>query len=568
MAALGPPERYTDLKHGMMYPVMGMKRTILSIWIMIWLGAAAICPAGQSSPGPVTSGDGHILRMGINISAFDTLDPHFAASFADRMLVDMVFNGLIRFRPGLAPELEPDLAVDIPEPVTVNGRQTWTFHLRQGVYFHDAGDGKHREMRAGDVIASFEKTTDPARSAYAGGYAGISVDALDERTVRFTVDPPQSPLLFLPKVANYAGGFVVAAVPGPDGGPRLLGTGPFAIRGETGPTTFFLARHDPYFRGKPRLKGVEIHFLPETTSRLAAFEDHLDLICGESSARWVAGLRHKKDIIIDSFGVPETASIHFNTLYRPFADARVRKAVAHCLNRDLFLEPFGRDMARNVFSPAPPYMPGGLDEAEVRALNLHYPRDVETARGLLAAAGYGEGFEFDVVVSELIQIKTNYRTLQRLLAEIGIRMTIRLTDHATYHKMIRMNTNPIVIYEAFRPNTDELLSRFFHSESKVMTGRKMATNFSNYTGIDDLIEQARSERVTSTQIKLWEYAQIKLLEDMVVYPLHFRKHTYVRKPYLDYGHPLRDAIALYPQITEKTRLTSDYQRFVPGRDRL
>ena len=542
-----------------------LQKTGVTIGMVILLGAAVmagISLAGQAADGMGNESDAFapVLRMGINISGFDTLDPHFAASFADRILVDMVFNGLIRFKPGLAPELEPDLAVDIPEPVTVDGRQTWTFHLRSGVYFHKNRQGRHVAMTAADVVASYQKTMDPARSAYAGGYEGISVEALDPKTVRFTVNPPQSPLLFLPKVANYAGGFVVKSTRQKNGNPALLGTGPFAIRGETGPSTFSLDRHDLYFRGRPRLSGVDIYFLPETGPRLAAFEKNLDLICGESSARWVAQLKGYKDIIIDSFGVPETACIYFNILYPPFGDARVRKAVAYTLNRDLFLEPFGRKMAKNVFSPAPPYMPGGLTEEEVQALNLHYPRDLDKARALLSEAGYKDGFEFDVVASELIQIKKNYLTLKRQLEDVNIRMNIRLTDHATYHKMIRMNSNPIVIYEAFRPNTDELLSRFFHSESKVMTGLNMATNFSNYTGVDDLIEQARSERVTSTQIKLWEYAQIKLLEDMVVYPLHYRKHTYVRKTYLDYGHPLKDAIALYPQITEKTRLIPDGHR--------
>lgn len=512
--------------------------------------------------------DRPVLKVGVNISSFDTRDPHFAASFADRMLADMVYNGLIRFKPGLAPELEPDLALAIPEPVTINGNQTWTFRLRRGVYFHREKGRPGRELKACDVVDSFEKTTDPARSAYAGGYEGINIQALDERTVRFTVDPPQSPLLFLPKVANYAGGFVVVQAVDSQGENRLLGTGPFAIEGQTGPKTFFLSSHERYFRGAPLLAGVEIHFLPESEQRLSAFETGLDLICGESSSQWLEKVKGRKQILIDSFGVPETACIYFNTLSLPFADARVRKAVAHSLNRDQFLEPFGEDMAKNVFSPAPPHMPGGLGETEVKALNLDYPMNLEKARTLLAAAGYPQGFEFDVVVSELIQIKKNFLTLKQQLEKINIRMNIQLTDHATYHKMIRMNTNPIVVYEAFRPNTDELLSRFFHSESKVMTGENMATNFSNYTGIDDLIEQARSERMTSTQIKLWEYAQIKLLEDMVVYPLHFRKHTYVRKDYLDYGHPLRDAIALYPQITENTRLLNNGQRFIPGKDTL
>lgn len=528
--------------------MMIIARHAVAILLGIWV---ALAP-------PRAAARDNILRVGVNISAFDTLDPHFAASFADRMLADMVFNGLIRYKPGLAPELEPDLALEIPEPVTLNGKQTWTFRLRENVWFHGSPGRPPWELRAGDVVRSFEKTTDPVRSAYAGGYAGITILALNDWTVRFTVDPPQSPLLFLPKVANYAGGFVAAEVGEADwrGQRALVGTGPFAIQGQTGPRTFFLRPHQRYFRGSPRTAGVEIHFLPESDRRIAAFDRHLDLICGESSTAWVARVAGKKGIIIDSFGVPETACIYFNTLYPPFADTRVRKAVAYSLNRDLFLGPFGENMASNVYSPAPPHMPGGLSRDEVLALGLDYPRDIDAAKRRLAEAGYGGGFEFDVVVSELIQIKTNYQTLKRQLEAVNIRMNIRLTDHATYHKMIRTNANPLVIYEAFRPNTDELLSRFFHSESKVMTGRKMATNFSNYTGVDRLIEQARSERITSRQVKLWEYAQIKLLEDMVVYPLHFRKHTYVRKDFLDYGHPLRDAIALYPQITEKTRLAS------------
>lgn len=532
--------------------VRAMTVTVCLFWAMV-CHSAAPTPLSAKEAGIRNK----ILRMGVNVSGFDTLDPHFAAAFADRILADMVFSGLIRYKPGLAPELEPDLALNIPEPVTLNGKQTWTFRLRENVFFHSSPGRPAWEMTAADVVRSFEKAMDPDCSAYAGGYEGIAVEAIDRRTARFTVDPPQSPLLFLPKVVNYAGGFVAA---GAGGGqdrnrPPLVGTGPFAIHGPTAGGAFLLEPHSAYFRGTPRLAGVEIHFIPDSIQRIAALDSNrLDLICAETSAAWLAQVADKQHIIIDSFGVPETSCIHFNTLYPPFSDARVRKAVAYSLNRDLFLVPFGKDMVQNAFSPAPTYMPGGLGEQEVTALHLSYSRDIARARNLLAQAGYKDGFTFAVWGSELAQIKANYQTLKTQLAQVGIIMNIRLTDHASYHKKIRTNANPLVIYEAFRPNTDELLSRFFHSESTVVTGRKMATNFSNYTGIDHLIEQARSERITSRQIKLWEYAQIKLLEDMVVYPLHYRKQTYVRKTWVDFGHPLKNTAALYPQITERTRL--------------
>ena len=41
---------------------------------------------------------------------------------------------------------------------------------------------------------------------------------------------------------------------------------------------------------------------------------------------------------------------------------------------------------------------------------------------------------------------------------------------------------------------------------------------------------------------------------MVVYPLHFRQQAFARKDYLELGHPVTAAMALYPQITEKPRL--------------
>ena len=497
----------------------------------------------------------NVLRLGLNVSGFNTRDPHYAASFADRILADLVFNGLIRFTPGQAPNLEPDLAENIPEPQIINGKQTWTFFLKKGIYFQGEGPLRRREVTSEAVLRSFKKTMDPRRSAYAGGYQGIFIQALDRYTVRFTVDPPQSPLLFLPKVADYAGGFITAEVHDPrePESPRLLGTGPFKILGQFD-DRFVLTAHDHYFRGRPQLDGIEIFFVPRPADRLPAFRDYLDLMAGESNEGWVNRVMALDHARVNILGVQETATLHFNTRKPPFSDIRVRKAVAYALDREGFVHPFGETMAQSIFSPVPPYMPGGLSRDNVKAMGLDYPTNLDKARKLLADAGYPKGFRITTVASELDQYLKNARTLEAQLARVGIQLDLVLAGHARMHKLIRSQDYPLVLYEAFRPNTDEILSRFFHSESSVITGRAPATNFSHYDGIDALIEKARGERITLNQIKLWEYAQIKLLEDMVVYPLHFRQQAFARKDYLELGHPVTAAMALYPQITEKTRL--------------
>ena len=506
-----------------------------------------------------------VLRMGLHVSDFNTIDPHRAASTSDRIPADLMYNGLIRFQPGNCREMSPDLALEIPDPVMIRGRQTWTFHLRKDVVFHPIAGKPEKKLTARDVCRSFIRAADPIRSDYAGGYEGISVVVTGPYTLRFTVDPPQSPLLFLPKVADYAGGFIVSETVDAKGRMRLRGTGPFYLPSptDTDPPVH-LKSHDAYFRGRPRLAGVDILFLPEGSRRLQALlNSRVDIIVGESDARWLAPLYHRKEILVDSFGVSETSNIYFNTAFPPFSDIRVRKAVAYAVDRTRFLPHFGKDLVQPVLSPVPPYMPGGLPPEEVMALGLDYARDLHRARQLMEAAGYGDGFEMDVVVSEVDSFYHNYTTLKQQLVPIHITMNLHLVDHATMHRLIRQDVTPLVIYEAFRPNTDEYLSRFFHSSATVASGKSPATNFSHFSGIDSLIEKARLERFTSRQIKLWEYAQVKLLEEMVVLPLLHKNQVYVRRASVDYGHPLKATMALYPQFTELTTLLSSHGSIVP-----
>ena len=98
-----------------------------------------------------------ILRFGIDAADLSTLDPHFAAARNDRAVVDMIFNGLLRYKPGNSPLIEPDLAVSIPEPEIVDGKQVWTFELRRGVMCHPGPQTEAYELTADDVSTHCKK---------------------------------------------------------------------------------------------------------------------------------------------------------------------------------------------------------------------------------------------------------------------------------------------------------------------------------------------------------------------------------------------------------------------------
>jgi peptide/nickel transport system substrate-binding protein len=185
---------------------------------------------------------------------------------------------------------------------------------------------------------------------------------------------------------------------------------------------------------------------------------------------------------------------------------------------------------------------------------LDYARDLDQAKALLAEAGYADGFTLKLVTSERGHYLVNYQSLRDQLAAIKVEIDLEIVEHREMHKRIRRDENPIVIYVAWRPNADVFLTRFFHSNSAVMTGVSPDTNFSHYDKIDRLIEAARTARDPASQVRIWKQAQVKLLDDAVAYPLHYVNLVYARRTNVDYGHPLDAAMALYPQFTEKTHI--------------
>ena len=159
------------------------------------LGLALVAAALLVSP--AVSRAAGVLRLGQNASDIGSLDPHFATTTQDRSLVDMVFNGLVRYKPGDGSVFESDLAQSIPTPQTTGGKQVWTFQLRKGVMCHPMDGVPSYELTSEDVVYSLQKSADKNRSAYAADYTGMTVEAADASTVRITLDQPLSPVLFL-----------------------------------------------------------------------------------------------------------------------------------------------------------------------------------------------------------------------------------------------------------------------------------------------------------------------------------------------------------------------------------
>ncbi len=297
------------------------------------------------------------LRIGIASADAGVLDPHLNSTTPGRGFLQHIFSGLVPLRPGeMNPEnMEPDLAEHWEASAD---RRSWTFHLRRGAQCrHGFG-----EFTAEDAVFSLARAANRETSTFSSDYAAFErVEAVDRHTLRITLRitlRANVPSL-LGVVMNYAGGFMMckAAVEqmGNEGFRRRpIGTGPFAFA-ECVPQQFGrLVAHDQYFRGRPALREITLRFVPSDASRDLAFQaGELDMIHGRQDQAWFDRTRQVRGARVAALAPAEMSVIHLNMTMPPLDDIRVRRAVAHALNRDQEVQMRGRDTSVAAVSVVP-----------------------------------------------------------------------------------------------------------------------------------------------------------------------------------------------------------------------
>ena len=189
-----------------------------------------------------------------------SIDPALARS-SPADIVGALFSGLVKLDTNL--EVVPDVAEgwEVSEGGTV-----FTFTLRSNALFHDG-----RPVTAADFKYSWERALDPATESstaktFLGDIVGASemleglaqsvsgIEALDERTLRVTIDASRPAFLF--KLA-YPTAYVVDRANVEEGGADWTdapnGTGAFKLKVWQKDELLVLERNDEWYGGVPAL---------------------------------------------------------------------------------------------------------------------------------------------------------------------------------------------------------------------------------------------------------------------------------------------------------------------------
>ncbi|SEE29682.1 ABC transporter substrate-binding protein [Jiangella alba] len=364
--------------------------------------------SGDSGSGNGDGGDPKTFIFGASDDP-KTLDAAYVSDGESFRVIFQVYETLVQLEPGTT-EVVPGLAEEWE--VSDDGL-TYTFHLREGVSFHD---GEPFDAEA--VCFNFDRWynfTGPAQSGDVtyywqtvfGGFATKEVDsapdtsryqscaATDEFTATLTLTEPSSALLAglvlpafsiaSPKAIEEGGTDIVASgdsftYSGGFGSEVVAGTGPFQFvswdRGES----LVLERNEDYWGDAPALDEIIFRPIADPTARLQALQaGEIDAYEGVNAAD-IGAIEGNGDQVVErpAFNV---GYVGFNNKLPIFQNEKIRQAIAHALNRQGLLDaayPEGAVVANQFL---PPDQWGYNDSVE------GYEYDPDLARQLIQESG-------------------------------------------------------------------------------------------------------------------------------------------------------------------------------------
>lgn len=468
-----------------------------------------------------------VVKVGVAQRDLGAMDPAFGIGNGDEFPIRQVFNVLVGPKNGTT-ELRFDrLQGELAEKWEMSpDAKSFTFHLRKGVQWHRG----YGEFTADDVVFTIKRMQDPKTgSAYGSNFKEItSVEMTDKYTVTIRI-ANANPFFHALAMAPRFGGYVQPRKAMEELGDKFrhnpVGTGPFEFHSLEPKQKVVLKAFDQHWEGRPKIDMLETLYLPETAARTIAFvKGDVDMIEGATVPGWQNSLRRQKPDAVFALGRPGSIwAFHLNMTRKPLDDIRVRKAIAHALDQNVWIQAFG-DFVSRMNGIAPPGYYGAVEPEDVpKDPEWPYVFNPEKSKKLLAEAGFPNGFDIDVFVTEREEYKSNLLIIQEQLRKVGIRINLRVVEHTSYHNDIRKDLNTMVMYSSGQPPLTQAVLNAFYKSSAIVGKPTRNMNFSHYGDIagnsDALMQQANEETDDARRIAILKKAQIEIMWQVPSIPL-------------------------------------------------
>ena len=488
------------------------------------------------------------------------IDPHIDVAGLD--IAELVYSRLYTWDAASDAAVFNDFAtsLEVPDPEV----QELIFSLRQGVKIHSHPDNpasdeeltsedcKQSFIRRGTAITAPDKRLALAIAGTPGPDAAALSAALqtpDPYTFAFKLTRRYTPALR--ELARPEWAIIPAAVIEKYGGSfkasfsRLaFGSGPFMLKEFRGTERIVLIRHPEYFLSpRPWLDRITFLVNPNLAHLVSGLESgRFDAIT--ASIGRGKYLELKDDSRFTTSRAPTFVYPCLQLkMQPPFSDLRVREAIDLALNRDRFVDAIWGGEGKYNGPVAWPLERWALPQDELRRL---YPHDQERARGLLAEAGYPDGFTVKMTLPEtestaVFDVPKVASLIADDLSTVGIRVQLHEVELGVFiaNRLLPGNFEMTLFPNTPYDEPDRPLA-FYHTRGITGVG-----NWNNYANpeIDRLIDDQSQELDEIRRREVIHQAQRLMIQEhgpQITLPSGYEYHArwaHVHYPY-EIGEPL------------------------------
>jgi peptide/nickel transport system substrate-binding protein len=469
-------------------------------------------------------------QLRLNLGAEPSiLNPLLSTDATSSSITGKIFNGLVRINEDL--EIEPDLATtyNISEDGLV-----YTFTLRDDVTWHDG-----IPFSGEDVLFTYEKILDPTtntvrRSGYV--YEGKSVvfELIDAYTFRATLPIPFAPFLdkmgmdIIPKHI-YEDEDINRSSYNRD----PIGTGPYKFKLWKPGQYVILEKNDNYYHGVPKTNTIINKIILDPQAGLISLKkEELDL--DGIPPKDVESLRSEEHLDLYSYYDLNYTYLGFNLKHKFLSDNRVRKAIAHAINKDLIVNGVLKGKGLPAHVPTSPLLWSYPEDTT----SMVYEYDVEKSKQYLSEAGFllnektniyekdGAPLSFTILTNQGNKERAkSAQLIQNFLKEIGIHVDIQILEWSSFVKLVSSDQDPKA-YDAvilgWSLSLDPDSYSIWHS-SEYPKG----FNFVGYENdrVDDLLIKGRRETVQEKRKEIYRALYQEITNDLPYVFLYYPEST-------------------------------------------
>ena len=489
--------------------------------------SASSSSSDADSDTAATSSDGFTLTYCLNEDP-QALDPALVNDFGSLELCANLYEGLFRFV-GETCEVEPCLAESYE--VSDDGL-TYTFHLRQGVKFHDGTD-----FDAAAVVTNFERQMDGnalenmsyADFVFGSDETGVgvkSVEATDDQTVTVTMRAACTP--FLRNLAMALGTPIVSPTAlekaGGDMSREPCGTGPFKLDSWKSGETVTLVRNEDYWDEDNKAKADRVVFkvMPEASTRVTALSNNETDIITAVEMNSAPAVENNGDTVVAIDGL-NVNDLIFNLESEALADVEVRRAVCQAINVPEMITALYGDYAEVANSFMPSFMASYVDQ-------VSYPEyDPDAARETLEKAGvkeltlmtYSTAMQYNPAGGTALA-----ESVQGYLSEVGVTATVLSYDWTTFRTKRKEEYFDIIFsgWAGDNGDPDNFMNLFASASSTAEMAHYSSKDY------DALISEGLETPDGDDRDAIYLKCEQTLAEDLPVLPLSHAKTVCAYKP--------------------------------------